>query len=221
MVKNIDSSGKTACICCNGEIRDMDRAWQIALRADLLIAADGGAAHLVRMKLKPQVIIGDMDSLQEDPWNDDENVLRIIFPADKDRSDAELAVQWALEQGAAKVLLLGAWGGRIDHTLGNAVVLLRHPGRVALWDEGVLVQALTAGQDTEIYTKQGAVVSMFPFEVSTRVKTTGLKYRLDDKLLEHATHGLSNTATGETCSVSVSQGMIILCIEGVDKWLTN
>ena len=221
MENHNDKSGKTACICCNGEIRNMDRAWQIALRADLLIAADGGAAHLVRMNLKPHVIIGDMDSLLEDPWKNDESVQRIPFPANKDRSDAELAVQWAFEQGVSRILLLGAWGGRIDHTLGNSVILLRYPGQVALWDDGVLVQALSEGQGIEFYTKPGAVFSMFPFESSTRVKTTGLKYSLEDEILEHATHGLSNMATGETCSVSVSQGMIILCIEGGDKWLTN
>lgn len=221
MDKKRENSAKTACICCNGEIRDMDRAWQIALRADLLIAANGGTAHLVRMELKPHVIIGDMDSLREDPWRDDENVQRITFPADKDRSDTELAVQWAFEQGVSRILLLGAWGGRIDHTLGNSVILMRYPGKVALWDDGVLAQALSAGQGIEFQTKPGAVFSMFPFASNARVKTAGLKYSLQDEKLEYATHGLSNAVTGETCSVSISQGMIILCIEGGDKWLTN
>ena len=216
-----DSSGKNACICCNGEIRNIDRAWQMALRADLLIATDGGTDHMLRMELKPHAIIGDLDSLRENPWRDDEKIQRITFFANKDRSVTELAVGWGFEQGVSRILLLGAWGGRIDHTLGNNVILLRYPGQVALWDDGVHAQALSAGQGIEFNTKPGAVFSMFPFESDTRVKTTGLKYSMEDEILEHATHGLSNMATGETCSVSVSQGMIILCIEGGDKWLTN
>jgi len=216
-----EKSAPTVCICCNGELRGFDRARQLASGADILIAADGGARYLAGMDLKPHAIIGDMDSLGEDPWVSDQSIQRITFPKDKDRSDTELAVEWAFEQGARHVLLLAAWGGRLDHTLGNGALLLRFPGRVALWDDGVLAQAVTAGQCVNFRTSLNSVVSVIPFEKGTRVKTNGLKFTRNDEPLEYATHGLSNAAVNETCSITISQGLIILCVEGEDTWLEH
>ena len=119
-------SGRTACICCNGELKDIERSKMLAASADLLIAADGGAGYLIAMGLTPHVVIGDMDSVNEEIFSGDESIRRIPFPRDKDRSDAELAVQWALEQDVTRILLLGAQGGRPDHALGNTFLLMRN-----------------------------------------------------------------------------------------------
>lgn len=62
-----EKSAKTACICCNGEFRVSERTRDLALRADILIAADGGAKHLAALGLMPNAIVGDMDSLERDP----------------------------------------------------------------------------------------------------------------------------------------------------------
>jgi len=218
-VENGIRSGHKACICCNGEIKDMDRARQLASSVDLLIAADGGIRYLAGMGLKPDVVIGDMDSVSENQLNEVEETGRITFPRDKDRSDTELAVQWAIEQGAERILLLGAWGGRADHTIGNMALLMRFPGVLELWDEGFLVLALTAGQHLTIHTSAGAHVSMFSFDENLRVKTTGLKYNLNNEHLKYATHGLSNAAVSDACSVAVTRGMIILCTQGGETWL--
>ena len=212
-------TGRTACICCNGELPESEKARDLAAAADLLIAADGGAKFLAAMGLKPKVIIGDMDSLGEDPWVNDRSIQRITFPRDKDRSDTELAIEWAIEQDVTHVLLLAAWGGRLDHSLGNGVLLLRFPGRVALWDGGILALAVTAGQSVNFRVSLPSVVSLIPYVEGTRVKTEGLKFTRNDEILEYATHGLSNVAVDEQCSVSVSQGLIILCVEGEDVWL--
>ena len=162
-----------ACICGNGELHDIDRAKILASGADLLIAADGGARYIAAMGLKPHVILGDMDSIKEDLFIEDPDIRRITFPRDKDRSDTELAVEWALEQGAGSILLLGGWGGRPDHTLANTALMVKFPGLLRLWDDGYLLTALTTGQQLVFQTHVGAVVSMFPFDPDSGVKTTG------------------------------------------------
>lgn len=204
---------KLACVCANGEFRPSERTRSLAAGADILIAADGGAAHLAAMGLKPHAVLGDMDSLAGNPWANDPGILRVSFPKDKDRSDAELAVEWAMGQGAEHILLLAAWGGRVDHSIANAALLLRYPGRLFLWDDGFTVQALESGQGVDLETREGAVVSIIPFGRNARVKTRGLKYRLDDEPLDYATHGLSNETEGASFSVAVSEGLIILCVE--------
>ena len=154
-------SGVTACVFCNGEIRDMEGARDVASGAGLLIAADGGARYLAAMGLIPHAVIGDMDSIDGKLPGGEEGAEVIAFPRDKDQSDAELAVRWAVKQGAGHILLLGAWGGRPDHAIGNAALLTRFPGILEIRDDGYLILALGAGQRLEVLTFPGAVVSMF------------------------------------------------------------
>jgi len=85
-------SAKKACIFCNGELRNSARVKRVASNCDLLIAADGGAKHLAGIGLQPRIIIGDMDSIGADILNDKSDIMLIPHSPDKDKSDAELAV---------------------------------------------------------------------------------------------------------------------------------
>ncbi|MBN1377917.1 MAG: thiamine diphosphokinase [Gammaproteobacteria bacterium] len=209
---------KTACICCNGELNLKNQIKLLASASDLLIAADGGVKHLASMNLKPYAIIGDMDSLSEDPWKNDQNIKRIKFSRDKDRSDTELAIEWAFAQGATHILLLAGTGGRFDHTLGNCALLIKYPNLLAMWDNGFIIRAVAAGQHVIIRVFSKALISIIPLAEHTRVKTTGLQYNLSDVTLDYATHGLSNFAVDEKCSITVNRGVIMLCVEGGDAW---
>jgi len=70
-------SAKRACIFCNGELKNSVRVKRAASNCDLLIAADGGARHLAGLGLRPGIIIGDMDSIATDMWNDENSITRI------------------------------------------------------------------------------------------------------------------------------------------------
>ncbi|MFL5806300.1 MAG: thiamine diphosphokinase, partial [Roseiflexaceae bacterium] len=93
--------------------------------ADLLIAADGGARPLLRLGAPPRLVIGDLDSL--DAASQAELAALGIelrrFPRAKDETDLELALLQAAERGAAAIDILGALGGRWDHTLANVALL--------------------------------------------------------------------------------------------------
>ncbi|KPV49236.1 thiamine pyrophosphokinase, partial [Kouleothrix aurantiaca] len=89
------------------------------------VAADGGALPLMRLGLPPHVVIGDMDSL-------DAAALDVLaaggaelrrFRRDKDETDLELALLYAAEQGAQAIDIIGALGGRWDHTLAIVALL--------------------------------------------------------------------------------------------------
>ena len=83
---------------------------------DLVIAADGGYAHMGG--IKPDLVVGDFDSLGYVP--DGESVVR--HPAEKDDTDTMLAARIGIERGYRTFLLLGGVGGRLDHTLRNNFV---------------------------------------------------------------------------------------------------
>ena len=88
-------------------------------REALVIAADGGLRHLEDQGLRPDLIVGDFDSLGRAPQGD--NVLR--HPVEKDDTDMLLAVRMGLDRGYGTFVLYGGLGGRLDHTLANLQTL--------------------------------------------------------------------------------------------------
>ena len=208
---------KKACIFCNGQLGNPASAKQIASDCDLLIAADGGAKYLLDIGLTPQVIIGDMDSIGPDMWKNDSGIEYIRYPAVKDKSDAELAVEYALEHGYEQVILIAATGGRLDHILGNIALVTGYPGRVAILDGASTLVAVDRSEKCVLHGRIGSVVSLMPFSLDAlKVRTKGLKYPLRDECLLSATHGLSNELSQAEACICVSDGILLVYIESQD-----
>ena len=204
---------------CGGELKNAGRAEQAAGRADLLLAADGGANHLAGLGLRPQVIVGDMDSIAANLWPGDEQIVRISHSTDKDRSDAELAVEYAVQQGCQQVTLVAALGGRLDHALANVALVAEHPGHVTIADGHATLVAVDRSSKCVLHGPRGTVVSLIPYGPSaTGVRTAGLKYSLRDQSLANTTHGLSNELVEGHGCVCVSEGVLLVYVESEEVW---
>ncbi len=203
----------------------LDARWPDWARdSALVIAADGGARLAAPLGLRIDRWVGDGDSLS---LPEIENLRAAgvpveLVPADKDESDAELALVAAVRAGATDLTVLGALGGpRLDHTLAN-VALLAHPalaGRAArLLDATTRVSLVTGsgeGGRSEAVGfdgRTGDVVSLLP--LSPRVEgivTTGLRYPLRDEALALGpARGLSNVRTGARATISVREGRLLV-----------
>jgi thiamine pyrophosphokinase len=204
---------------------ELDAAWPgWADGIEAVVAADGGYARAIVLGFAPDTLVGDFDSLApgvpEAAAIAGARVLR--YPADKDESDAELALLEALALGAARVTVLGAFGGpRLDHALAN-VWLLSHP-RLAtldlvLLDAGARARLVTApGPDGEPVTRPlpgrvGAVVSLLPFAGDAEgVTTRGFRYPLrDEPLRSGPARGLSNVRMAEDAAVTLRAGRLLV-----------
>ena len=207
-------SARKACVFCKGPLENPANLKQIANACDLLIAADGGAKYCFKIGLTPQVIIGDMDSIDSDMCKGTSGIEYIRYPADKDKSDAELAVEYALERGYEQVTMVVATGGRLDHTLGNIALVADHPGRVAILDGVSTLVAVDQSQKCVLRGRIGVVVSLMPWSSGPfKVRTEGLKYPLQDECLGSATHGLSNELSQPQACIYVSSGIILVYME--------
>jgi thiamine pyrophosphokinase len=196
---------------------DLDAApYQAQIRAaDLLIAADGGALPLLRASLPPQLVIGDMDSLDAASLSAlaARGVELHRYPREKDETDLELALLYAAHAGATAIDVLGALGGRWDHTLAN-VALLALPeliGRHArlLADK----QTLFLVRDTAAIEGQaGDTVSLLPLTGAARgVTTAGLLYRLEEATLSfERARGVSNVLIEPPGRVSLREGLLLV-----------
>lgn len=148
--------------------------------ADRVICADGGAAALDAIGTHADVLLGDMDSIEPGilaRWQA-AGVATLCSPAEKDFTDGQLAVDWAMEQGATEIRLLGCMGGTLDHLLGNVALALRAARRgvrCALLDERSRAWAATG--ETLIEGQPGDIVSLLPLAGDAAVRYLhGLQY---------------------------------------------
>lgn len=183
---------------------------------DLIIAADGGGLHCLRLGIVPHTVIGDLDSLSPA----DVETLRsqgagiIQYPTHKDYTDLELAVQFAEERGASEAVLFGALGQRWDQTLANLLLPVRLTGlRLSLQDGQQEMFVIRPGQAASIHAPHGSTVSLIPLAGDAHgVSTRGLEYPLrDESLLFGATRGVSNVLLEDPAQVSLSLGLL-MCI---------
>jgi thiamine pyrophosphokinase len=183
--------------------------------ADLLIAADGGALPLLRAGIVPHVGIGDMDSIDAAGLDELEarGVVLRRFPREKDETDLELALLHAAATGATAIDILGALGGRWDHTLANVALLALpelHQRRVRLLADG---QTLFLIRDAAVLEgRSGDTVSLLPLAGDARgVTTRGLRYPLDDATLSfERARGVSNVLLEPPGHVSLHEGLLLV-----------
>ena len=180
---------------------------------DLLIAADGGADHLLRMGLTPDLLLGDLDSLV----GTRPSCPLLQYPAEKDDTDMALSVEEGIARGYRTFLLFGVLGGgRLDHTLAAVSLLPGYAARgldVTLIGGGQRVRALAAGQTCVFSPHLRVYLSLFAASGDAcGVSAQSLKYSLENATLKaHSSLGVSNEfLQGQVARVSVEQGSLLL-----------
>ncbi|CAN5821885.1 thiamine diphosphokinase [soil metagenome] len=187
----------------------------------LVIAADGGARRALDEGVRPDIVIGDGDSLAAEVRASLEQMgvpLRLEDP-DKDESDTELCLLAALESGAQRILILGALGGRRpEHSVANLLLLAdeRFDGRsVVVLDGATRVTRMgtpTGEGALGLQGRPGHFVSLFALDGEVRgVRTEGLRFPLHaETLLLGRTRGLSNEMLGERARVTTQLGRLLV-----------
>jgi len=192
--------------------------WANRIRpGDLIVGADGGAGRALAHGLVPDVVVGDMDSTPAEVLAAlaAQQVELVRHPRAKDETDLELALCYAAGQGAEEIVVLGALGGRLDHTLSN-VLLLALPElegvtvRIVHGREEVLLAR--SGERVPLLGESGDVVSLLPLGGDVHgVTTSGLLWPLDHETLRFAfSRGVSNVLTGREAWIEVEEGYLVV-----------
>jgi thiamine pyrophosphokinase len=206
-----------AAIISNGELGDENKLKNTLPTFDLVICCDGGIRHLEALGLTPDLIIGDFDSVNSALL--DTYIKRGVevrtFPVEKDETDTELAAQAAIEIGVDEVVLLGALGGRWDHSYANIMVLvklqklgieatiLHSHNRIAVSNHKLILDG-----------KPGQLVSLLPLGENVEVyNTNGLKYQIKrQKMPLDAPFGISNLFIKSKAEIQISSGWLMVII---------
>lgn len=181
---------------------------------DLVIAADGGYDHLIRMGLRADIALGDFDSVTSYEIWDDTTCEKKTYPPEKDDTDMMLAIKFGLSKGFEQFAIFGGLGGRLDHTVANIQALsflAANGARGILHHEDYALTVIknsgfTIPKDTSGY------VSIFSLsDTSENVTIKGLKYEVEGTVLSNSFPlGVSNEAVGKKGIISVEHGLLLI-----------
>ena len=168
---------------------------------------DGGADKLITMGYSPDVILGDLDSI------DKENKIynsTIVHLEDQSKNDLEKSISWCVNQGIKELELFGFSYGRDDHHLANLFIMKNFSDRIKMkmYTDKSLIFCIN--KHSTFLSKANQIVSIFTFNEKTTITTTGLKYALKNSPLTSPSQGISNLTTGSSFSVDPSGWTFII-----------
>lgn len=177
---------------------------------DLVISADGGLTYLLNAHIKPDLIMGDFDSLTEKPTNGE----IIKLDINKDDTDTLAAVRKGIERNYNTFKIFCGTGGRIDHTMANIQTLAY---LAYINKRGFLIgndYIITIIKDSKIKFEriETGYISVFSFnDISSGVCIDGLKFNLKNATLTNTYPiGVSNEFIGKESCISVKSGALII-----------
>ncbi len=198
-------------VICDGELASLDYLKKEITESALVIAADGGARRAFEAGFTPDVIIGDMDSYK--PSGNE--TAEMIRDPDQETNDLEKALIYAREKSVSEVVVFGATGKRLDHTLKNLSVLLqfnRQFRSICFIDRYSTIRVIQSPfiEELPVHTS----LSLFPLSGTVEgITTRGLKYQLSNGTLKNGVHdGSSNETIQKRVEIVFKKGDLLLLV---------
>jgi len=201
-----------ALLLLNGEVPDPGLVRQLARRCALLVCADGGARHASRLGLRPDAVVGDMDSVPR-PLPRSWRGTSFLCDFDEDSSDFEKALAFVARAGCSRLYVAGILGGRLDHVLVNLALAQAWGSRrsLVIVDRGLATLLGPGGY--RLAVKRGEVVSLLAATTRAKLSVSGVRYPLRRAALAPGGRGLSNVARGPV-ALTVHAGRLWVMTSG-------
>lgn len=198
-----------ALIIANGLIPPRHFLRNLAASVDLVVCADGGANHARRLDIRPDIILGDLDSIAPSTRNVFKNIplLRI---GEQATTDLEKSIEYCLERGCTVIDIAGGIGNRIDHSTSLLGCFRKYHDRVRLREIDAMGELLPVGNRLSLPAKVGDTISLIPLQRCSGITTRNLQYPLKNGTLESGVRdGISNVVTGSPVTVTVKKGTLL------------
>jgi thiamine pyrophosphokinase len=202
-----------AIICLDGDPPSKQTIQGMIRTGDCIVAADGGANWLNDYKIKPHVLIGDLDGVRK-------NVLQtipkssIVQKKDQYSTDLEKAFTWVMKKKIKYVVVMGAAGKRIDHTLSNFSLFWKFHKKgntIQIFHDDWWAALLNQTKNT-LLVEKGMTISLIPFSNCSGITLKGFQYSLTNAKMKLSEVGISNIARGRTVEITVKQGRMLAIV---------
>lgn len=205
----------TGIVVANGSVEDYLFYKKYFDKENLVIGVDGGAFHLRKLGIKPDLLLGDFDSISKEDYDDNYKAGIEVFkyPTEKNATDTEIAVDEAIKRGCKQIIVIGGIGSRLDHSLANIFLLKK------ILDNGI--KGMIVNKNNEIYLindkininfEKGYKLSLLPITDKVEgITTKGLYYELNNNSISlGSSRGISNEFISDNVEVSISKGLLLV-----------
>ena len=215
---------KDIVIICDGTFPKQEYPKYLIRNADFIICCDGALTKFLRNSKKifgeerlPDLVIGDMDTLSSAMQKKYSDI--IVRESEQEHNDQTKAVRWALSNidNIGTIHILGATGGRADHTIGNLSLLMEYTRMFDL--EGINIEAVSdegtifpINDTIEFDCGQGREISIFSPDSTLRIKSQGLMYKTDDVVFDNWWKATLNKASQDNVRLEFNHPSIALII---------
>ena len=215
---------KDIVIICDGTFPKQEYPKYLIRNADFIICCDGALTKFLKNSKKifgeerlPDLVIGDMDTLSSAMQKKYSGI--IVRESEQEHNDQTKAVRWALSNidNIGTIHILGATGGRADHTIGNLSLLMEYTRMFDL--EGINIEAVSdegtifpINDTIEFDCGQGREISIFSPDSTLRIKSEGLMYKTDDVVFDNWWKATLNKASQDNVRLEFSHPSIALII---------
>ncbi|HMA69171.1 MAG TPA: thiamine diphosphokinase [Candidatus Mcinerneyibacterium sp.] len=175
-----------------------------------IIAVDFGLKICHKLKLHPDIIIGDFDSIDESLLNLYKNKSKIVkFNKQKNKSDTELAVDIALKKNSDNIIIFNALGSRIDHEIFNIYLLFKKENKIIIKSKEGEIFALKENGKNRIKIKKNTTFSLIPIGKIYNLTIKGAQYEINNKDVSMNTLTLSNRSLENILEISFKKGKLL------------
>jgi thiamine pyrophosphokinase len=203
---------KRALILANGKPPGKQLFRKSLASADWFICADGGANAASRFGCAPDLIIGDLDSIEKETLALFSKV-DIKKLKDQNSTDLEKALTAALRKKCKEIVVLGATGGRLDHAIGNLGALVRFSRKAHITYIDDMGELFAANYSKEFNLPIGTTISLLPLSRCSGIVTKGLKWNLKNESLELGVReSTSNVIVSVPANIKVRKGSLIIFV---------
>jgi len=193
----------------NGEDWKKEKIIQFCRDSDYIIAADNGLSLLHRFNLKPDLIIGDLDSVSSSLLKEYKQIPVEKYPQKKDFTDSELCIQKAITMNPKEILLLAMTGNYFDHSYASIINLFRNNQpdiKMKIITSNSVIFPVTG--KISLLKMKGRRFSLFPISTIKQFTMTGTQYYFSKKNLFTTDYSISNVIIDDKLEINFKEGML-------------
>lgn len=188
----------------NGEVPQGEIPMLFLQHARFIVCCDGALEKLLKIGMKPDVVIGDCDSISEDRRQQFKDI--IIEDKDEECNDLQKALKYCQKQQFGSVAVLGASGLRDDHQLANLSILNMYAKQMDIIMVSNYGIFSFIDKNTTFASAYGQEVSVFSFDGQAEFTFSGLQYPVHKRRFTQLWEGSLNKALGDSFTIAVNNG---------------
>ena len=195
----------SAVLIANGKVSKTNYVKKIIDSNDFFISIDAKLENLKELGIKPNLILGDLDSTV---INDLDSQIEVVELSNQNKTDLEKSLDYCIENNIKKVLILGSSGLREDHSMANILIANTYSDILHIELITSFYRIIFVRENTKL-NAPNAPVSIISLSSDNKITTRGLKYDLNNEKLKSFSHGISNEVNGDSFTVKAESVIVV------------